>query len=74
MLMARQANGLRRLRVRRLLTQAALAERLGARQASISAWEIGDQKPNMASMKKLCEALGVTPDELLAALAERNRP
>lgn len=69
MLVIKQANGLRRLRERKLLTQADLAKALGARQASISAWETGSERPSIASMRKLCEVLGVTPDELLTALA-----
>lgn len=68
-LVIKRANGLRRLRERKLLTQAELAAALAARQASVSAWETGDARPSMASMRKLCMVLGVTPDELLAALA-----
>lgn len=72
MLVIKQANGLRRLRERRLLTQADLAKALGARQASISAWETGGERPSIASMRKLCEVLGVTPDEVLSALEEKD--
>ena len=64
----KQGNGLRRLRERRLLTQAELAAALGARQASVSAWETGESRPSMASMRKLCQVLGVETDELLGAL------
>jgi transcriptional regulator with XRE-family HTH domain len=70
-LVVKRANGLRRLRERKLFTQADLAKALGARQASISAWETGGERPSVASMRKLCAVLGVTPDELLAALAEK---
>lgn len=70
--MTKPGNGLRRLRGRKLLTQAELAAALGARQASVSAWETGEARPSMASMRKLCEVLGVTPDELLSALDQRE--
>lgn len=68
MSMIKQANGLRRLRERKLLTQGAL----GAQQASVSAWETGAARPSLASMRKLCAVLDVTPDELLAALDARG--
>lgn len=71
MLVIKQANGLRRLRERRFMTQMQLAEALGVRQASVSAWETGGERPRPATMRNLCEVLGVTPDELLAALAEK---
>ena len=72
MLVIKQGNGLRRLRERKLLTQAELAAPLGARQASVSAWETSEARPSMASMRKLCEVLGVAPDDLLAALSEKE--
>jgi len=62
-------NGLRRLRERRFMTQVQLAAALGLqRQATISAWESGEDRPRPENMRRLCEALGVTADELLAAL------
>jgi transcriptional regulator with XRE-family HTH domain len=64
--------GLKRLRERQFLTQMQLAGRLGIdRYQTISAWERGTARPRPAMMKRLCEALLVTPDELLAALDER---
>ncbi len=62
-------NGLRRLRERRFMTQAQLAAALGLkRQATISRWESGEDRPRPENMRRLCEALGVSADELLAAL------
>lgn len=66
----RRANGLRRLREARLLTQGDLARAIGARQASVSAWERGEVRPRVAMMARLCGALDVTPEELVAALDE----
>ncbi len=66
-------NGLRRLRERQFLTQTQLAERMGLdRYQTVSAWERGTARPRPAMMKRLCEALQVTPDELLAALEEEE--
>ncbi len=64
-------NGLRALRMRRLLTQQELAERVGVRYQTVWTWETGTARPRAAHMRKLCEVLEVTPDELLAALAEQ---
>lgn len=71
-MMVGTTNGLRRLRERKLMTQRELAEAIGIRQPSISDWELGLLRPNNASKRKLCEVLGVTVDELLAALDERS--
>ena len=65
-------NGLRELRRRRLLTQMELADAIGMRYQSVQAWESGEAIPRPAAMRKLCEALQVTPDELLAALDEHE--
>lgn len=70
--MIKAGNGLRRLRERKLLTQEELAGAIGARQASVSAWERGSARPSNASKRKLCDVLGVTIDELLTALEETD--
>ncbi len=62
------ADGLRELRRRRLLTQKDLAERLGVKYQTVQTWESGQNYPRPAAMRKLCEVLNVTPEELLAAL------
>ncbi len=61
-------NGLRTLRQRRLLTQGELAQRVGVRYQTVRTWETGEARPRPAAMRKLCAALEVTPDELLATL------
>jgi transcriptional regulator with XRE-family HTH domain len=63
-------NGLRALRERRLLTQGELAERVGVRYQTVWTWETGVARPRPGAMRKLCEVLQVTPEELLAALDE----
>ncbi len=60
--------GLRELRRRKLLTQKELAERVGVKYQTLQTWESGQNRPRPAAMRKLCEVLGATPDELLAAL------
>ncbi len=62
--------GLRALRERRLMTQGDLAKRLAVRYQTVSEWENGHSRPRVSAMRKLCEALDVTPEELIAALNE----
>lgn len=47
------------------LTQGELAERLGTTQIAISRWERNDRTPNVLTFGKLCEAIGVSADQLL---------
>ena len=59
---------LRELRRRRLLTQKELAQAVGVQWATAQRWESGMRYPRPVQQRKLCEVLGVTPEELLAAL------
>jgi transcriptional regulator with XRE-family HTH domain len=63
-----EMDGLRELRRRRFLTQKELAAAIGVQYQTVQTWEKGDNTPRLAAMKKLCEVLQVTPDELIAAL------
>ncbi|TET54740.1 MAG: DUF4332 domain-containing protein [Anaerolineales bacterium] len=47
-----------RLRIRRKLTQAQLAKKVGTQQTSISRLESGDTPPNLSFLRKVVEALG----------------
>ena len=53
------------LRRRRLLTQRELANQLGLTVQAIQKWEAGTALPRMASLRHLCEILGVSIEELL---------
>lgn len=55
---------LRRKRLERGLSQAKLAQALGVYGTYISLWEIGAGRPNAASMQKLCDFFGCTPEDL----------
>lgn len=55
---------LRHKRLERGLSQAKLAQALGVYGAYISLWEIGAGRPNAASMQKLCDFFGCTPEDL----------
>ena len=47
------------------LTQAELAEKLGITDRAVSKWERGKGMPDASLMLALCEALGITVNELL---------
>lgn len=52
-------------RTRRFLTQKGLAERVGVPYQTVQRWESGQSFPRPTALRRLCEALEVTPDELL---------
>jgi transcriptional regulator with XRE-family HTH domain len=56
---------LRRIRKERLLTQVELSKRTGVAQDSISSLETGKREAHPGTIRKLAEALGVEPTELL---------
>ena len=55
----------RALRRARLLTQAQLAQLAGTTQTEVSRWEAGRTQPQLGSLRRLCDALGVEPADLL---------
>lgn len=59
---------LQELRRRRMLTQKELAALVGVSYQALQAWESGQSRPRPGAMRKLVEVLGVTPEELFAAL------
>jgi transcriptional regulator with XRE-family HTH domain len=59
------ATNVRRLRRAAELTQAALSDRIGIGQSSISKWEKGQTDPELEMLPRLARALGVTVDELI---------
>jgi transcriptional regulator with XRE-family HTH domain len=56
---------LKRVRTRRLLTQAELAERADVSAATVVNVERNQQEPHFRTIRKLAEALDVDPAELL---------
>ena len=66
----RRSTGLKELRRQAMLTQQELAERVGVHYRRIQEWESGAASPRPVNQRRLAEALGVTPRELLTALEE----
>lgn len=57
---------LRAVRIARALSQAELAQRSGVSRVSITRLESGEVDARFATIRKLAEALGVEPRELMA--------
>jgi transcriptional regulator with XRE-family HTH domain len=56
---------LKRQRTRRALTQAELAERASVTTATVARIERDEIEPRMTTLRKLAQALGVEPAELV---------
>ena len=54
-------------RVSEGLTQVQAGEKIGVKQSAISDWESGRAEPDLASLRKIVDATGLTADELLDA-------
>lgn len=57
---------LKEIRLARGMTQQQLADASGIDQSQIARYESGERKPSFDIIKKLCEVLHCTPNELLA--------
>ncbi len=69
-------HSLRELRIRKLMSQKALALAAGVAPATIGQAELGRQTPRLLSMRRICNALGVEPvdvTEFAGALEEQIR-
>ena len=64
---------LRRLRTERGLTQHQLATLIGKRERDISRWELGDNDPEFASVRRIAVALDVQIDDLVAIGEDLDR-
>lgn len=58
-------NNIKNARKEKGFTQKELAEKVGVTQGNLSAWETDRWKPDMNSLKKLCEVLECSADYLL---------
>ena len=56
---------LREWRLRRVLTQEGLAKRSGVTEATISRIESGQREARISTVRRLAEALGIAPEELV---------
>jgi transcriptional regulator with XRE-family HTH domain len=56
---------IRALRRAKFLTQGELAEQVGVSLQAVQGWESGKYQPRLRHLKRLCEVLGVTPEQLI---------
>ncbi len=56
---------LRAMRIREALTQEQLADRAGVTAATVARAERNERQPHMTTLRKLADALGVHPSELI---------
>ncbi len=61
---------LKMLRESHLMTQAALAQKVGVQVTTVSNWERGEQRPQLSIMSRLAEIFGLTPQEIIAIIDE----
>jgi len=61
---------MRVIRERKALSQAELGEKAGLSRVTVARVEKGLDQPYPSTIRKLAEALGVEPDELMEPLAE----
>jgi transcriptional regulator with XRE-family HTH domain len=60
-----KAPKLKELRERAFLTQADLAEKSGVAEATINRLELGKREARISTIRRLAQALGVQPKELI---------
>ena len=58
-------DNLKRLRILSALTQAELAQKAGLTPAAVARIERNEAEPRMTTLRKLAEALGIEPHELV---------
>lgn len=57
---------IREARLAKNMKQEELAAQIGTKSmATVSAWEVGKAKPDCITLLRICEVLGVSPDQLL---------
>ena len=59
------ANTIYQIRMERKLTQKDLADLIGVSDRTISKWENGTTVPDLETIKRLCKALGTSPDSII---------
>jgi len=60
-----EVDKIKHFRKKKSMTQTELAELTGVSVMTIRHYESGEREPRASDIKKLCEVLGVTEDELL---------
>lgn len=65
---------LKKARKRRGLTQRQLADLIGAKHNSVSNWETGQNEPDTQTIRRLCDILSITANDLFGADSAASSP
>jgi transcriptional regulator with XRE-family HTH domain len=65
---------LRQLRRKRRLTLEQAAQAAGLSRSAVNRWETGVNQPRLAELNALLEALGASPQQKRAAIAQMDAP
>lgn len=60
-------SNLKKARKRCSLTQRQLAELIGAKHNSVSNWETGQNEPDTQTIRRICEVLSITANDLFGS-------
>lgn len=63
---------LKQFREKKGMSQTELGNKVGLKQTTISQYENGSRKPNLAMAKKLADALEISLDELFCSITFQN--
>lgn len=55
------------------MTQQQLADKLGVSQPLVNKWFSGKSIPRPSTIKKICEAVGISEEEFILFIYERNK-
>lgn len=69
--MKRIGERIKAARLEKSLKQEELADLVGAKYRSISTWELGTAKPDCLTLLRICEALNVSPEQILGFPSEK---
>lgn len=59
------SDNIKEIRIRRGLTQAQLADKVGVSEKTVSSWEVGRTEPNMGYIESISKALNCQKSELV---------
>lgn len=67
------SENLKNLRLSQNITQDYIAEKLHVTKATVSNWEKGKTEPSSIQIKKICEILNTTPNEIYDVDEKENK-
>jgi len=65
---------LRQIMIEKGLDEASLAEKVGSAEQTVRRWVRGEQSPSRSTIRRIADALGVTPGYLVQGGVRQNQP